>query len=257
MLGRLTPRLAVSPLALAALAITGCSSSSSSSSGNGVSSKSPTEILAASKAAADSAGSVHVAGTLANNGTRITLNLSLASGQGGRGQISQNGLSFKLIVVGDTIYIKGSPAFYSHFGGTAATRLFQGKWLKAPASGGELGSLAALTNFGQLIDPRPSPERPPSNCATPPTTARCSSRAPASPTRSRSSSTAPKPGTSPSPTGTSRSRSQRPPARSTSVSSSTPGTEPEDPPCAEQAGRTAIDDDIMGRSDKPAGRSTR
>jgi hypothetical protein len=152
MLGRLTPRLAVSPLALAALAITGCSSSSSSSSGNGVSSKSPTEILAASKAAADSAGSVHVAGTLTNNGTRITLNLSLASGQGGRGQISQNGLSFKLIVVGDTIYIKGSPAFYSHFGGTAATRLFQGKWLKAPASGGELGSLAALTNFGQLID---------------------------------------------------------------------------------------------------------
>lgn len=150
MLGRLIPRLAISLFVLAALAIAGCSSSASS--GNGVSSKSPSEILAASKAAADSAGSVHVAGTLTGNGTQITLNLSLVSGHGGRGQISQNNLSFKLIVIGDTIYIKGSPAFYSHFGGTTAAQLFQGKWLKAPVSQGELGSLAALTNFSQLID---------------------------------------------------------------------------------------------------------
>ncbi len=137
-------------LALVALAIAGCGSSSSS--GNGVSSKSPSEILAASKAAADSASSVHVVGTLASNGTPITLNLSLATGHGGRGQISEGSLSFELIVVGDTIYIKGSPAFYSHFGGTAAAQLFQGKWLKAPISSGELGSLAALTNVGKLLD---------------------------------------------------------------------------------------------------------
>lgn len=149
MLRRLTSTL-VPLLALVAPAIAGCGSSSSS--GSGVSSKSPTEILAASKAAADSANSMHVTGTLAGNGTPITLNLSLASGHGGRGQISEGGLSFELIVVGDTIYIKGSPAFYSHFGGTAAAQLFQGKWLKAPATGGELGSLAALTNFGKLLD---------------------------------------------------------------------------------------------------------
>lgn len=143
-------RLIPLPAVLAALAIVGCGSSSSS--GNGVSSKSASEILAASKAAADSASSVHVIGSLTSNGTPITLNLNLASGHGGRGQISQGSLSFNLIVVGDTIYIKGSPAFYSHFGGSAAAQLFQGKWLKAPVSGGELGSLAALTNFGQLLD---------------------------------------------------------------------------------------------------------
>jgi hypothetical protein len=149
MFSRLTPWLATSLIALVT-ALAGCGSSSSS--GNGVSSKSPTEILAASKAAADSAGSVHVVGTLTSNGTPITLNLHLASGHGGRGQISQGNLSFELIVIGDTIYIKGSPAFYSHFGGSAAAQLFQGKWLKAPVSGGELGSLAALTNFGKLLD---------------------------------------------------------------------------------------------------------
>jgi hypothetical protein len=146
----LTPLLAASLLVLATAAISGCGGSSSS--GNGVSSKSPTEILAASKAAADSAGSVHVAGALASNGTPITLNLDLVSGRGGRGQISEEGLAFELIVVDDTIYIKGTPAFYSHFGGAAAAQLFQGKWLKAPVSGGELASLAALTNLGKLLD---------------------------------------------------------------------------------------------------------
>lgn len=151
MLCRVTPRLAASLPVLVVVAIAGCGGGSSSS-GNGVTSKAPAEILAASKAAADSASSVHVAGSLSSGGTPIALNLDLASGHGGRGQISESGLSFELIVVGNTIYIKGSPAFYSHFGGGAAAQLFKGKWLKSPISGGELASLAALTNFGRLLD---------------------------------------------------------------------------------------------------------
>jgi hypothetical protein len=143
------PLLAAVLLALT-VAIAGCGGSSSS--GNGVSSKSASEILAASKAAADSASSVRVVGALSSGGTPITLNLRLVSGHGGRGQVSENGLSFELIVVNDTIYIKGSPSFYAHFGGAAAAQLFQGKWLKAPVSGGELASLASLTNFGKLLD---------------------------------------------------------------------------------------------------------
>lgn len=136
--------------ALIALAIAGCGSSSSS--GSGIASKSASEILAASKEAADSASSVHVTGRLSGNGTQIALNLSIAAGRGGRGQISESNLSLELIVIGDTIYIKGSPAFYKHFGGAAAAQLFQGKWLKTPVSGGELGTFAALTNFRQLLD---------------------------------------------------------------------------------------------------------
>lgn len=141
--------VAASLAALAALAIAACGSGSS---GNGVASKSPAEILAASKAAAAAASSVHVAGALSSGGTPLTLNLDLVAGHGGRGRIAESGLSFELIVLDNTIYIKGSPSFYSHFGGAAATQLFQGKWLKAPASGGELASLASLANFGRLLD---------------------------------------------------------------------------------------------------------
>jgi hypothetical protein len=135
---------------LVVIAITGCGSSSTS--GNGVSSKTPAEILAATKAAADGASSVHVAGALRSGGTPITLNLDLLAGHGGRGQISEGALAFELIVVDDTFYIKGSPSFYSHFGGAAAAQLFQGKWLKAPTTSGELASLASLTDLGKLLD---------------------------------------------------------------------------------------------------------
>jgi hypothetical protein len=129
--------------------LVGCGSSSS---GNGVASKSPSEILSASKAAAGSASTVHVAGTLASGGTPITLDMDIAAGKGGRGRLSENGLSFELIVVDNTVYIKGSPAFYKHFGGGSAAQLFEGKWLKAPVTGTELASLASLTNLNKLLD---------------------------------------------------------------------------------------------------------
>lgn len=147
-------RHATSPLlaaliALVLAAIAGCGSSSS---GNGVASKTAPEILAATKAAADGASAAHVAGALSSGGSPITLNLDLVAGHGGRGQISEGGLAFELIVIDGTVYIKGSPAFYSHFGGAAAAQLFQGKWLKAPTTSGELASLASLTNLGHLLD---------------------------------------------------------------------------------------------------------
>ncbi len=150
MLRRTTsPLLAAALIALIAIVIAGCGSSSS---GNGVTSKTPAEILTTTKAAADSASSVHVAGALSSGGSPITINLDLAAGHGGRGQISEGGLAFELIVVGHTVYIKGSPAFYSHFGGAAAAQLFQGKWLKSSATSGELASLASLTSLGKLLD---------------------------------------------------------------------------------------------------------
>ena len=78
------------------------------------------------KTAADSASSVHVSGSIVSSGSPITLDLELLAGKGGRGQISENGLSFDLIQVGGTAYISGSPAFYSHFGGPAAAQLLRG-----------------------------------------------------------------------------------------------------------------------------------
>lgn len=143
-------------LALLLTALAGCgggsSSSSSSSSGNGIADKSPADILAATKAASDGAKSVHVSGSIVSSGSPITLDMNLLAGKGGRGKLSESGLSFELIQVGRTVYIKGSPAFYKHIGGSAAAQLFQGKWLKASASNSDFASLSQLTDLRQLVD---------------------------------------------------------------------------------------------------------
>lgn len=107
--------------------------------------------MSAALSAVNTAKTAHIAGSVVSGGTPISLNLDLVSGKGGRGQMSQGGLGFKIEVVGKEVYINGSSAFWRHFGGAAAVALLNGKWLKAPASG-QFESLAQLSNLHQLVD---------------------------------------------------------------------------------------------------------
>jgi hypothetical protein len=134
------------------LVVTSLAGCGSSSANNGVAAKSPPEMVAAARSAAEAASSVHVSGSIVSGGQPITLDLDLVAGKGGRGQLSENALSFEVIHVGGTVYIKGSPAFYRHVGGAAAAQLLQGRWLKAPATTGSFASLASLTDLHQLVD---------------------------------------------------------------------------------------------------------
>lgn len=136
---------------LAAAAVAACGSSGSSgSSGNGVADKSANDILKATSNAIESAKSVHVSGALSDSGQSIKLDLNILSGRGATGSMTQNGLSFRIIAVGKYVYINGSPGFWKHFGGGAAATLFQGKWLKAPASNSDFASMASLTDLHKL-----------------------------------------------------------------------------------------------------------
>jgi hypothetical protein len=136
-------------LALVGVLLVGCGGSGSSE--NGVAAKAPSEIVSATKAAAVGASAVHVSGSIVSGGVPISIDLHLVAGQGGKGQISQNGLSFQLIQVGGYAYISGSSAFYSHFAGPAAAQLLQGKWLKASATTGSLATLSSLTDLHRLL----------------------------------------------------------------------------------------------------------
>jgi hypothetical protein len=140
----------VGALLLVAGTATGCGGSSASS--NGVTSKSPEQILAAAKAAADGAASVHLSGSIVNEGKPISIDMELLAGKGGKGRITLEGLEIQLIRVERAIYISGSAAFYRHIAGPAAAQLLQGKWLKAPENGGNFSSLASLTELNKLID---------------------------------------------------------------------------------------------------------
>jgi hypothetical protein len=135
---------------LVALALAACGGGSSSSSSNGITSKSPDQIVAAATSAVGSVNSVHVSGKVLSSGQSVALDLNLLNGKGGTGTMSQNGLGFKIVAVGPEVYINGSSAFWTKFGGSAAAQLLSGKWLKAPASG-QLSSLATLTSVQKLF----------------------------------------------------------------------------------------------------------
>lgn len=121
------------------------------SSTNGIESQSPTQIVATAQKAAESAKSVRVTGTVSDSGTKLSLDLKILHGTGAEGKISEGPLSFELVRIGDSVYIKGSPAFYEHFAGSEAAKLLQGRWLKAPATSGEFATLGTLTDMSKLL----------------------------------------------------------------------------------------------------------
>jgi hypothetical protein len=132
------------------LAVAACGGSSGPST-NGVETKSADEIVIEATDAVGSARSVHVAGSVMNSGSRITLDLNLVSGKGGRGSMAENGLRFQVVTVGNEVYINGTTAFWQKFAGNAAAQLIFGKWIKAPASG-QLATLATLTDLQKLFN---------------------------------------------------------------------------------------------------------
>ena len=146
-----TMRATALALVLAAVLLAGCGGSGSNAQANDEASKTAPQVLADAKAAATSATSAHVSGSIKSSGTTITLDLTTARNKGAKGSMSTSGLEFDLVRIGNTLYIKGSDAFYKHFAGAAVAQLLHGKWLKASATRGRLKSLAPLTSIGALF----------------------------------------------------------------------------------------------------------
>lgn len=136
--------------ACSALLVVTALSACGGSSDNGVASKSPDAIVSAALGAMSSVKSVRVSGAVTSGTSQIGLDLNLVAGKGGRGQMSQGGLSFQIVGLDQFIYISAGAPFWLHFGGPAAAQILQGRWLKAPATG-NFASFAALTNLQQLL----------------------------------------------------------------------------------------------------------
>jgi hypothetical protein len=133
-------------LLLLSAGIAGCGGASD----NGVSAKSANAILQAATNSVEKVSSLHVSGSVTTGTSPISLDLDLVSGKGGKGTMSESGLSFQIIVTGGTVYINGSQAFWQHFGGASMAQVLDGKWLKGPATG-NFASLAQLANLHQLL----------------------------------------------------------------------------------------------------------
>jgi hypothetical protein len=141
-------------LVVATVLLAGCGGSSGNKAGtstsNGEASKSAAQVLADTEAAVTSASSLHVAGNGFSGKQPIEVDLSVGT-KAAKGSISLGGLGLDLIRVNDTIYIRGSDAFYKHFAGVAAAQLLHDKWLKVPASNDQLAPLSGFTNTGAFF----------------------------------------------------------------------------------------------------------
>jgi hypothetical protein len=146
-----SPARAVLGALLACAVLAGCGGSSSA--GNGIASESPAKILAAARAAADAAATVHIAGAaVVSKGTPSSIDMELLKGKGGRGRIRSEGVSVELIRIERAVYIKGNLAFERRIAGPTVARRLQDKWIKAPENSGNFASFASVTDLRALLD---------------------------------------------------------------------------------------------------------
>jgi hypothetical protein len=137
-------------LAAAAVLLAGCGSSPSAQSG--IAGESGARILASARSAGERAATVHVAGSILNAGTPISLNMELVADKGGQGRLTQGDLEIELVGLNRAIYATGNTAFYDRFAGAGAAARLRGSWLRQTSPRGPLRSLAPLTDLPQLID---------------------------------------------------------------------------------------------------------
>jgi hypothetical protein len=141
-------RSALLVVGFAALLLSACGGGSKS---NGEAKKNPEQVVADAQKAAIAADTVHVSGSIVDVGQRLTLDLELAQGKGGKGTMSEQGRTFEIVRLGDKAYLRGSDAFLRQFAGSAVARLLHGRWLEGSATSGRLGALAPLTDIERLF----------------------------------------------------------------------------------------------------------
>ena len=124
------------------------SSTPSSSAAGQLGSLSAAQLLAKAKATALAEKSVKVAGTLAQNGESVSIDLAFAP-NGTSGSVTTKGYKIEIIELKDTVYFRAPDAFFTSTLGSKAPAVLakiSGKWVKGAASD------SAFASFGEVAD---------------------------------------------------------------------------------------------------------
>ncbi|HVV59961.1 MAG TPA: hypothetical protein VHC45_16480 [Gaiellaceae bacterium] len=84
---------------------------------NGIAGKSPDAILATSLAAGEHAHSVRIVGNIVSGGSHIGMDIRF-SGAKAKGRLSEDGVTFDLVLTPGKAFVKGGAAFWQKEGGT-------------------------------------------------------------------------------------------------------------------------------------------
>lgn len=143
---------AVCALAVAGTGLTGCSSEDPDAGTNGVGKLPPDKIQAKARTAAEAADAVRLHGTVAAGGSTYTLDMQLKS-EGGTGSVAAEGTTFRLLRVGEQLFLKADAGFWSHDGGdAAAAEKLAGKYVKVPEGDPAYKKFSGFTDKDVLLD---------------------------------------------------------------------------------------------------------
>ena len=140
------PQLTVA--AAAALLLTACG-------GSPLDGKTGPEVAAAAADALKEAGSVHVSGTVEQNGEEGDIDLHL-QGEDALGTITMAGVGLELMSVGGAVYLQAPPEFWAGSGlPDEVAAQFDGQWVVVPAEGASEFKDFSLAGF---VDELRNPE---------------------------------------------------------------------------------------------------
>jgi hypothetical protein len=138
--------------------LTGCGSEDPDAGTNGVGKLSATEIQTKTRRAATSAETVRLSGTVVSNGRTYKLDMQLKT-DGGTGSVTSQGASFRLLRVGERLFLKADAEFWSQQSGkgggsadTAAADKLKGMYVKVPSGDPAYKRFISFTDKDVLLD---------------------------------------------------------------------------------------------------------
>ncbi|MFE9093840.1 hypothetical protein [Streptomyces sp. NPDC007264] len=138
--------------------LTGCSSGDPDAGTNGVGKLPAEKIQSRTRTAAKSAPTVRLSGTVVSNGGTYTLDMRL-KGDGGTGSVTSKNGTFRLLRVGEHLFLKADAAFWNQQGGagqdggsTAAANKLDGMYVKVPTQDPAYQRFSGFTDKDVLLD---------------------------------------------------------------------------------------------------------
>ncbi|MEV5877681.1 hypothetical protein AB0L75_26345 [Streptomyces sp. NPDC052101] len=137
--------------------LTGCGSEDPDAGTNGVGKLPAAAIQAKTRAAAQGAPALRLSGTVVTSGRTYQLDMRLKA-DGGTGSVTSKGATFKLLRVGEQLYMKADADFWNQAGGkaggdgTGAADTLNGKYVKVPQGDPAYKRFSGFTDKNVLLD---------------------------------------------------------------------------------------------------------
>ncbi|MFC9908673.1 hypothetical protein [Streptomyces sp. NPDC127197] len=147
---------AMCALVVTGTALTGCSEEDPNAGTNGVGKLPAAKIQAQTRTAAEAAAAVRLSGTVVAGGSTYKLDMRLKS-DGGSGSVTAEGATFKLLRVGEELFLMADAEFWHDGHGkddkedTAAADKLDGKYVKVPQGDPSYKRFSGFTDKDVLL----------------------------------------------------------------------------------------------------------